>query len=244
MGTRLRRVLWTTIAAVCALTSASSPTDSTVYPGKGLFATKNGDLNQTCTVAFVVEHNATHARGVLTAGHCLLMGAFNVVVKGFPTRLGNGNDYLDLSVSQDPATKDEWERDGAMVALPDGTPYSARVGGRWEVGDTITAQELRAQPAPRVCKLGAVTGLTCGKVVKVTDEFVTVVDMRADEDHRIAYRGDSGAPMFVFDGNAVRPVAVVSHGRNLSNDNPDPRFVTGQLIAPLLEEWELSLVPR
>lgn len=113
----------------------------------------------------------------------------------------------------------------------------------WEVGDTITERELLTNPMMRVCKLGAVTGLTCGEIVKVTDEFVTVANMRADEDNRISYRGDSGAPMFVFDGNAVRPVAVVSHGLNRGG-SLDPRFVTGQLIDPLLREWGLSLVPR
>lgn len=205
---------------------------------------KNRELGQACTAAFIVERNDTRARGVLTAGHCLLMGALDVMTKGSITRLGGGDNFLGLSVSQDPATKDEWERDGAMVTLPSGTPYTARVGGSWKVGDTVTARELIANPMTRVCKLGAVTGLTCGEIVKVTDEFVTVANMRADEDARISYRGDSGAPMFVFDGNAVRPVAVVSHGLNRGGGSLDPRFVTGQLIDPLLREWGLSLVPR
>lgn len=245
VGARFR-VLWTTMAAVCALTvppSSSPATDNVVYPGQGLFATKNGELAQVCTAAFIVERNDTRARGVLTAGHCLLMGALDVMAKGPSTRLGDGDNFLGLLVSQDPATKDEWDRDGAMVALPPGASYSARVGGMWEVGDTITERELLTNPMMRVCKLGAVTGLTCGEIVKVTDEFVTVANMRADEDNRISYRGDSGAPMFVFDGNAVRPVAVVSHGLNRGG-SLDPRFVTGQLIDPLLREWGLSLVPR
>lgn len=245
VGARFR-VLWTTMAAVCALTvpSSSSPaTDNVVYPGQGLFAPQNGELAQACTAAFIVERNDTHARGVLTAGHCLMMGALNVMAKGPATQLGDGDNFLGLSVSQDSATKDEWERDGAMVALPSEASYSARVGGMWEVGDTITERELLANPMMRVCKLGAVTGLTCGEIVKVTDEFVTVANMRADEDNRISYRGDSGAPMFVFDGDTVRPVAVVSHGLNRGG-SLDPRFVTGQLIDPLLREWGLSLVPR
>lgn len=235
------------LAGACALIlSASTPalTDAAVYPGQGLFALSNeGDYAMTCTSAFVVERRDTSERGILTAGHCLLMGARNAMLEASPAQLGIVGNLLDLSVSQDPSTLDEWERDGAMVTLPTGTPHTARVGGAWEVGDAISSQELREMSGIPVCKLGAVTGLTCGEVTNASGEFVTVADMNADEDHRISYRGDSGGPMFVFEGSTVRPVAVVSHGLRTDGDL-DPRFVTGQLVAPLLDRWELSLVPR
>lgn len=234
------------LAGACALIlSASAPalTDIAVYPGQGLYASKDWGPSLTCTAAFVVESTDTSARGILTAGHCVLMGAQSVMLGGSSERLDVIGSIVDLSVSQDPATVDEWERDGAVIALPPRTPHTARVGGTWEVGDAVPAQELKGMHGASVCKLGVITGLTCGKVTHVSDEFVTVVDMDADEEHRISYRGDSGAPMFMFEGNTVRPVAVVSHGHRTGEDL-DPRFVTGQLVAPLLDRWGLTLVPR
>lgn len=236
------------LMGTCALIlTASAPTltDIAVYPGQGLFAPRSGgDSALMCTSAFVVERNDTSERGILTAGHCLLAGARNVMLGGSQHVLGIESNLLDLSVSQEPSTLDEWERDGAMVTLPPLTPYTARVGGMWEVGNAITAQELRGLTGTSVCKLGVITGLTCGEVIKVTDEFVTVINMSSNEGHRIAYRGDSGAPMFIFDGrDRVRPVAMVSHGLRTDEDDLDPRIVTGQLVAPLLDRWDISLVP-
>lgn len=50
--------------------------------------------------------------------------------------------------------------------------------------------------------------------------------------------------MFLMDGfSTVRPLAVVSHGEHTRGQNAlDPDVVFGQLIAPTLQRWGLTLL--
>ena len=230
-------VLAAVVTAVFSAPTRTLPVE--VYPGQALFA-RGGD-GPSCTLAFLVHDSVTLERVVLTAGHCAYMGNLGVRLRTGYHGLTTMTGKWELSVSRDRSSRDEWERDGAVLSLGAYDPATSMVGGDLRVGDAVTEEELRGTDA-RVYKLGAVTGFTCGTVTRVKDGFVTVADWDADEDHRISYRGDSGAPMFMFsDDGTVRPVALISHGRS-HNGDLDPRIVVGQLVAPLLEQWRMSLV--
>ena len=214
-----------------------------------------GRMTNICTLAFLVRDTNTNQRGMLTAGHCGESslahlascgtgecGTENILVTQSRTGIhtfSNGNIITDIKVVDDTFT-----RDIALIYINPDIEVSSSMDERHPLGGVVTAAELERLVGERICKIGATTGVTCGAVLSVTDEFVTVKSHQSTTSSPVALRGDSGGPMFMFDEHGrVRPVAVVSHGDWVPAANTfDPTIVHGQLIAPVLDRWNLELV--
>lgn len=225
-------------------------------PGQEFYVrSASGHMASICTLAFLVQDINIDQYGMLTAGHCgesslahvagcnpvecdeqsTLVTQSRTGVRTF----SNGNIITDMKVVGDAFT-----RDIALIYINTDIEVSSRMDERHPLGAVVTAAELERLVGERICKIGATTGVTCGAVLSVTDEFVTVKSHQSTTSSPVALRGDSGGPMFMFDEHGrVRPVAVVSHGDWVPAANTfDPTIVHGQLIAPVLDRWNLELV--
>ena len=225
-------------------------------PGQEFYVrSASGHMTSICTLAFLVQDTNTKQYGMLTAGHCgesslahvagcnpvecdeqsTLVTQSRTSVRTF----SNGNIITDIKVVGDAFT-----RDIALIYINTDIEVSSRMDGRHPLGAVVTAAELERLVGERICKIGATTGVTCGVILSVNGEFVTAKNHQSTNSAPVALRGDSGGPMFMFDEHGrVRPVAVVSHGDWVPAANTfDPTIVHGQLIAPVLDRWNLELV--
>lgn len=238
------------------LSSTMPYVSEALSPGQEFYVrSASGHMASICTLAFLVLDTNIDQYGMLTAGHCgesslahvagcnpvecdeqsTLVTQSRTGVRTF----SNGNIITDMKVMDDTFT-----RDIALIYINTDIGMSSRMDKRHPLGAVVTAAELERLVGERICKIGATTGVTCGAVLSVTDEFVTIENLQATTSAPIALRGDSGGPMFMFDEHGrVRPVAVVSHGDWVPAANTfDPTIVHGQLIAPVIDRWNLELV--
>jgi len=187
---------------------------STMEVGAGHTTSRNGDENM-CTTGWAVDvvdgpDPEDRYQGVMTAGHCFKLGHLaadtilsigtdlgDTTAKGLSYTYGFDGDYGYLRLDDD----DE----GMGVAV-------ASVGEKYvrALGDPVEGAT--------VCKFGAATGETCGKVERVN---VSVVANHLDESvlltgmARASYcsvRGDSGGPVYAryteFGSTALSIVAL------------------------------------
>ena len=121
-------------------------------------------------------------------------------------------------------------RDAAIIHLdPKAGPPIGHIGGKYLVRDVLSATQI--QVGAPFCKIGAVTGETCGVVKDVTNDVV--------EASVYSLNGDSGSPGFV-----MNPDGTVS-AVGLLTDSPDGDDYTTYfaLVSPLLGRWGLHVLP-
>lgn len=151
-----------------------------------------------CTTGFSVRQINTGTTGIITAGHCGVVGTVarnnNVVVGTFVQR-SNGQ-----------------ELDGALIT---GSTYSGRVfGGAVDPGTVrrVTA-ELHPFNGESLCLSGSVTGENCTGIIAAQDICVTFTDgitrchlgrITSSNNTRLTQGGDSGGPAYQLrpDGTA------------------------------------------
>jgi len=176
------------------------------------------DANNVCTAGFAAKGNGG-GYFMLTSGHC-------------DDHDGSAwTDSQDVLLGHITVSEEEgWEKDAAIIALePEvGVPTGA-VGGKYEVRDVLSADQLEI--GMPFCKIGAITGETCGEITDLDDDLV--------EASVYSLHGDSGSPGFVK--NADGTVSAV--GILMASPDGDDHTTHFTLVEPLLDKWGLIILP-
>ena len=202
-------------AVVVAATALANPVlaDPGLTPG-----VKVEDENSACTAGFAAQGN-DGSYYLMTSGHC-------------DAHDGSVWTYGDnVELGRITASEHEGDtRDAAIIRLEPrvGAPRGD-VGGRYFVRDVLSATQIRV--GMPFCKVGAVTGETCGVVKDVADDVVEASVFSLD--------GDSGSPGFVKNPDGT--VSVV--GLLMSSPEGDDNTTYFALVNPLLGRWGLRILP-
>ncbi|ORJ60373.1 S1 family peptidase [Mycobacterium simiae] len=165
---------------------------------------------------------------------------------GFAAQGGDGGYYLftsghcnhgapftyDDNVPLGAVTSSEEEgdrRDAAIIRLDPaaGVPVGDVAGQR--VHGVLRTSQIK--PGMPFCKLGAITGETCG-VVKAIDGEVVEVNV-------FAQPGDSGGPGYVKNADGSVTAAGLVMSTSLAGDPNTTYFV---MVQPLLNRWGLHIL--
>lgn len=174
--------------------------------------------NSSCTAGFAAQGN-DGSYYLMTSGHC-------DAHDGSLWTYGN-----DVPLGRISASEQEGDaRDAAIIHLDSsvGAPVGD-VGGRYVVRDVLNGDQIR-EGMP-FCKIGAVTGETCGFVKHVEGGVVTA--------SVFSLNGDSGSPGFVK--NADGTASAV--GLLMSSPDGDDNTTDFVLVDPLLGRWGLRVLP-
>lgn len=175
------------------------------------------DEHMRCTAGFAA-HGGDGGYYFMTSGHC---DAHDGSVWTYAQHVPLGTIAL--------IENDGGNNDAAIIRLDPsvGVP-TGNIGGR-PVHGVYGADDIKV--GMPMCKLGAVTGETCGAVSNVEGNVVTA--------SVFSLNGDSGSPGFVknLDGT-VGAVGILTSGP--VGDDSTSYFV---MVSPLLEKWDLRLLP-
>ncbi|ORV50658.1 trypsin [Mycobacterium europaeum] len=215
MAMRWLRGLGLVGAVVVAATALANPVwaDAGVAPGM-----KVEDENNSCTAGFAAQ-GIDGSYYLMTSGHC-------DAHDGSLWTYGNA-----LPLGRISASEQEGEiRDAAIIRLDPGVGAPiGDVGGRYVVRDVLHSDQIR-EGAP-FCKIGAVTGETCGVVKHVEGGIVTA--------SVFSLNGDSGSPGFVKNDDG----SVSAVGLLMSSPDGDDNTTDFVLVDPLLGKWGLRVLP-
>jgi hypothetical protein len=198
-----------------ALTALAAPVsaDPGLTPGIKVEAENN-----SCTAGFAAQGN-DGSYYLMTSGHCDAHDD-SVWTYGNNVRLGKIT-----------ASENEGDTSDAAIILLDprlGVPRGD-VGGRYVVRDVLSAGEI--QVGMPFCKVGAVTGETCGVVKDVTGDVV--------EASVFSLNGDSGSPGFVKNPDGT----VSAVGLLTTSPDGDDNTTYFALVDPFLGRWGLHILP-
>jgi hypothetical protein len=175
------------------------------------------DEDWTCTAGFAAQ-GYDGAYYLFTSGHCNHPeGSLWTYEQGVP--LGK------VATSEEEGDR----KDAAIIRLDPGVGVPVGdVGGR-PVRDVWGASQIQVGTA--FCKLGAVTGETCGPIKNLDGELVVA--------SVYAKPGDSGSAGFVKNEDGTVSAVGILEG-SLEGDENTTVFV---LVQPLLGRWGLRLLP-
>lgn len=202
-------------AVVIAVTALANPVRAApgVAPGVRVYAE-----NSSCTAGFAAQGD-DGSYYLMTSGHCDPHDG-SVWSYGGDVPLGR----ITASEQEDGA------RDAAIIHLdPSVGAPTGHVGGRYVVRDVLSAKQI--QPGMPFCKIGAVTGETCGVVKGVAGDIV--------EAGVYSLNGDSGSPGFVKNPDGT----VSAVGLLISSPDGDDYTTYFALVDPLLDRWGLHVLP-
>lgn len=202
-------------AVVVAATTLANPVqaDPGVTPG-----IKVEDEKSSCTAGFAAQGN-DRSYYLLTSGHC-------DAHDGSLWTYGNEVPLGRISASEQEGDT----RDAAIIRLdPSVGAPSGDVGGRYAVRDVLNGDQIR-EGMP-FCKVGAVTGETCGSVRHVEGGVVTA--------SVFSLNGDSGSPGFVKNPDGTASAV----GLLMSSPDGDDNTTYFVLVDPLLGRWGLHVLP-
>jgi hypothetical protein len=199
---------------VLVATVSAGTAQAAAPPTPGIQVT---DENFKCTAGFAARGN-DGSYYLLTSGHCDHHdGSLWKYEQDVP--LGK------ITVSEEDGNL----RDAAGIRLdPEVGKPAGDVGGR-RVRDVFSAAQIKA--GTPFCKLGAITGETCGAIKNLDGEVV--------EASVYALPGDSGSAGFVDHGDGTVSAVGILMG-SLEGDNNTTYFV---LVRPLLDRWGLRILP-
>lgn len=214
MTARWFRGVWLAGATVLAATEFAGTALAAAPPTPGIPVT---DENLKCTAGFAAQ-GKDGGYYLFTSGHCDHHD-------GAPW-----NSEQAVPLGKITASEEEGDRrDAAIIRLDPGIGRPAGdVGGR-RVRDVWNAAQVKVG-AP-FCKLGAITGETCGAIKNVDGEVV--------EASVYAQPGDSGSAGFVDNGDGTVTAVGILMG-SLEGDDNTTFFV---LVQPLLARWGLRILP-
>lgn len=209
------------IIAVTAFAAPASADAGPLVPGA-----KISDETSWCTSAFAAQ-GANNDYYIMTSGHC---DAHDNSTWTY------GDDEIPLGkvTAQEYEENDETgtqKRDAAIIKLVPavGAP-TGDVGGKYVVRDVLSFAQIKA--GMPFCKIGAVTGETCG-VIKGTEGNYVV------ETSVYSLPGDSGSPGFVKNPDGT----VSAVGILTSSPDGDDHTTYFVLVHPLLSKWGLRILP-
>nr|WP_250149722.1 S1 family peptidase [Mycolicibacter acidiphilus] len=175
------------------------------------------DDSSSCTAGFAAQ-GADGAYYLLTSGHCdghdgsEWTDAFSQPLGRISLSEDNGDDHDAAAIRLDPAA---------------GVPNGA-IGGRYPVRDVLSAGQIH--PGMTICKIGAMTGETCGDVTAVNGGTV--------ETRVISTLGDSGSPGFVRNQDGTASAV----GLLASGPEDDETVTSFVLVEPVLTQWGLRIL--
>ena len=175
------------------------------------------DASGSCTAGFAAQGD-DGSYYLLTSGHC-------DAGDGAEWTYGNDDSLGQITASED----DGDQKDAAIIRLDPGTPAPVGDVGGYPVRDVLSAGQL-AKGMP-FCKIGAVTGETCGTINNIDGDVV--------EASVFSLEGDSGSPGFVKNPDGtVSAVGILTSSPE--NDDYTTYFI---LVHPLLAQWGLRILP-
>jgi hypothetical protein len=203
-------------ATVLAATVFASPALAEQPPEPG---TQVQDENNQCTAAFAATGN-DGSYYLMTSGHC---DAHN----------GSQWTYGDDDVPLGKISASEYvgdNKDAAVIRLdPSVGAPAGDVGGKYPVRDVLSLSQIHV--GMPFCKLGAITGETCGAVKGIEGDVV--------EASVFSLPGDSGSPGYVKNEDGTVSAVGILSGSPEGDDNT----TYFPLVHPLLGKWGLQLLP-
>ena len=175
------------------------------------------DDSGSCTAGFAAQGD-DGSYYLLTSGQC---------------DAGDGAEWTygsDVPLGRVTASEDDGDqRDAAIIRLDPATPTPVGDVGGYPVRDVLSAAQL-ATGMP-FCKIGAVTGETCGAITDIDGDVV--------EASVFSLEGDSGSPGFVKNPDGtVSAVGILTSSPE--NDDYTTYFI---MVQPLLAQWGLRILP-
>jgi hypothetical protein len=201
-------------ATAMAATVFASTARAEYAPGPGV---QVQDESSMCTAAFAAHGNDDNYY-LMTSGHC-------------DAHDGSVWTYgQDVPLGKITASENEGDtKDAAIVRLDPGLGEpNGDVGGH-SVRDVLSLSQI--QVGMPFCKLGSVTGETCGAIKGIDGNVI--------EASVYSLSGDSGSPGFVK--NADGTVSAV--GILMSSPEDDDYTTYFVLVHPLLDKWGLRILP-
>jgi hypothetical protein len=175
------------------------------------------DDSGSCTAGFAAQGD-DGSYYLLTSGHC-------DAGDGAEWTYGNDDSLGQITASED----DGDQKDAAIIRLDPGTPAPVGDVGGYPVRDVLSAGQL-AKGMP-FCKIGAVTGETCGTINNIDGDVV--------EASVFSLEGDSGSPGFVKNPDGtVSAVGILTSSPE--NDDYTTYFM---MVQPVLAQWGLRILP-
>ncbi|MEE6175209.1 S1 family peptidase [Mycobacterium sp. 050134] len=170
-----------------------------------------------CTSGFAAQ-GSDGSYYLMTSGHC-------DAHDGSEWTYGDDLPLGKISASE----KDGDKRDAAIIRLAPtvGAPVGD-VGGQ-TVRDVLSASQLRV--GMPFCKVGAITGETCGAITDIQGGVV--------EASVFSLNGDSGSPGYVKNSDGT----VSAVGILMSSPDGDDNTTYFTLVHPLLGKWGLRVLP-
>ena len=216
------RLIGSIVLAAAAVFASSTPARAESPPAGGI---KIYDEQSFCTSAFTAQGHDGHYY-LMTSGHC-------------DAHDGSVWTYGDDKAPLGKVTAQEYEenpntgtqtKDAALIRLEPsvGTP-SADIAGKYPVRDALSLSQMKV--GTPVCKVGAVTGETCGAITAFEGNYVVETSV-------YCLGGDSGSPGFVKnpDGTASA-VGILTSSK--ADDDHTTYFI---IVDPLLSKWGLQLL--
>lgn len=207
-----------TLPAVALLAAAAAFAGPAVAEAPPMPGTEIDDDSGRCTAGFAARGDDGNYY-LLTSGHCDERDG-SLWTYGDDISLG----YITAS------EKVGDEKDAAIVRLDPalGAPIG-NVGGVYPVRDVLDVSDLEV--GMPFCKMGAVSGETCGEITDVDDNVIqtTVYSLH----------GDSGSAGFVKnDDGTVSAVGIL-----MASDDGDDYTTYFTLVDPVLAKWGLTVLP-
>ena len=201
-------------ATVIGAIGFAGPAPAAVPPAPGM---QVKDQDWKCTAGFAAQ-GVDGSYYLFTSGHCDHPA-------GSLWTYGQGVPLGTITASEEEGDR----KDAAIIRLDPGVGVPVGdVGGR-PVRDVLDASQI--QVGTPFCKLGAVSGETCGAVTSIDGDLVVA--------SASAKPGDSGSAGFVKNADgSVSAVGVLTG--SVDGDLNTTAFV---LVQPLLGRWGLRLLP-
>lgn len=208
-STAVVAALTTCIAAAAPSPAFASPQVQTVNSGDKMTTHYSIFTALNCTLTGVVSDESGDLYGI-TAAHCIDeesgMSPREIRVNG--VQIADRESILKAQETIRHDRRGKGVTDMAMFKLNEG------IGTSNVIGDTGIAVKgigsvVEITPGQEICKYGATTGNTCGKV--------TAVDILRDDIYAdiLAKKGDSGAPFYIVDEDGeARIYGALSGGPN------------------------------
>jgi len=204
-------LFWATILASGFFASAARA-DEAVMPG-----IRVEDENTKCTAGFAAQGN-DGSYYLMTSGHCDRHD-------GAPWTYGDGVPLGKIAASELEGAK----RDAAIILLDPsvGAPLG-HIGGQYSIRDVLGLSQVEV--GMPFCKIGAVTGETCGEVESTVGGVVKT--------SVFSLTGDSGSPGFVKNPDGT----VSAVGLLTSSPDGDDNTTYFMPVDPLLGKWGLRVL--
>jgi len=215
----IRRSCWVALLVVVTAMASTGFAGTTLAEAPRLSpGIQVDDESGRCTAGFATQGNDGNYY-LMTSGHC-------------DAHDGSVWTYgQDIPLGKISASENEGDtRDAAIIRLDPsvGVP-TGDVGGKYPVRDVLSLAQI--QVGMPFCKLGAVTGETCG-TVKSKDDGVIEASV-------YSLKGDSGSPGFVLNSDGT----VSAVGILMSSPSDDDHTTYFTLVQPLLAKWGLRILP-